>query len=93
MNVLVVVDGGTKALVKARLFGLLEVAYISDVGFWQTKRTRYMTCVFIVLVIHDQKLLVVDIQDLASMRVGGAFIRCDGDDPWPSFFGDIICSY
>jgi hypothetical protein len=91
MNVLVVVDGGTKTLIVARLFRLLEITYVPNVGDGQSKRTGYMARILIVLVIHDQELLVVDVQDLALMRVGGAFVRCYRDDLWPSFIGDIIC--
>lgn len=40
VNVLIVVDGGTSTFIVARLFGLLKVAYVLDVGHGQSKRPR-----------------------------------------------------
>jgi hypothetical protein len=86
-----VVDGRTRTLVVARVLGVFEVADVPDVGCWMAVCGRAAALDFIVFVVHDEVFLVLGVEDPALVRVGGAFVGCDGDDLGELLVGDVVC--
>lgn len=82
------VDVGAGALVVARLLGVLEIANVPYEGYGTAVGGDTATFDFVVFVVGDEPFLVVDVEEPALVRVGGAFVRGDGDG-----FGELLVGY
>lgn len=87
--VLVVVNTLVGTLVKSGLLGVLEITDIPDVGDGVAVGGGAGKLVLVVLVVHEEPLLVVDIVNPALVGEGGAFVGDSGDDGDIALVGNI----
>jgi hypothetical protein len=89
-NVLVVVDGDAGVLVVASLLGVLEVTDVPDERGGVAVGAGAAAVNLVVLVIHDEELLVLGVENPALMGVGGTLVAGYGDEGWVLLVGDIV---
>lgn len=89
LDVLVVIGAATEALIMTGLLRGFEGGGVPDVGNGEASGAKAGTADLVVLVVRNKELLVIGVEDLALMGVGGARVGGVGDDGDVGFVGYV----
>lgn len=89
-NSLVVVDSLPGRLVVAGLLGVLKIANVPNEGGRVPVGTWAAAVNLIILIVHDEPLLILSVEHPALVSIGGALVGGNRNKRWFLLVGDIV---